>query len=77
MTSLTNCKNPSNNLFQENGSESRLWTVEKIDQLKQRKARTETLKRLSEQSSEVVSIFKVASRNYINIFLFHKGSLKI
>ncbi len=28
-------------------------------------------KRLSEQSSELVSVFKVTSRNFITIFLFH------
>ncbi len=33
--------------------------------------------RLSEQSSELVSVFKVASRKFLNIFLFHKCSLKI
>ncbi len=48
----------------ENGSKSRLWnwTLEKIHQWQKRGAGTEILMWLSEQSWELVSIFKEASR---------------
>jgi hypothetical protein len=51
-------------------------TLEKIDQWQQRKGGTESLVQLSEQSSELVSVFKEASRNFIIPYLFHDAVLK-
>jgi hypothetical protein len=47
------------------------YTLEKIDQEQQRKAGTESMMRLSEQSSELVTVFKEASKDSIIIFLFY------
>jgi hypothetical protein len=51
-------------------------TLEKIDQRQQRKAGTEILMRLSEQSLEVVNVFRESRRSFIIIFLFHKAANK-
>jgi hypothetical protein len=47
--------------------------LEKIDQWQRRKARAEILSRLSEQTFELVSAFKEASRKFIIIFSAHKA----
>jgi hypothetical protein len=49
-------------------------TQEKSDQWQQRKAGTEILLRLSEQSLELVTVFKEAGRDLLIIFLFHKAA---
>ncbi len=51
--------------------------MEKIDQWQQRKGGTESLAQLSEQSSELVSVFKEASINFIIPNLFHDAVLKL
>jgi hypothetical protein len=51
-----------------------ICTLEKIGHWQQRKAGTAILKLLSEQSLELVTVFKEASRDLIVIFLFHKAS---
>jgi hypothetical protein len=45
-------------------------TLQKIDQLERRKARTEIVMRLSEQISELASVIADASSNFVFIFLF-------
>jgi hypothetical protein len=49
-------------------------TLEKIYQRQRRKAGTEILLWLSEQSYELVTVFKEASRKLKIIFLFHKAA---
>jgi hypothetical protein len=44
--------------------------------MKVKKARTEIMKRLSEQSLEFVSVFQEASRNFLLLF-FSQDSFKI
>ncbi len=55
------------------GKPAMICTLEKIGHWQQRKARTSILKRLSDQSLELVTVFKEANRDLIVIFLFHKA----
>jgi hypothetical protein len=52
----------------ENFSESR-----PKEPMREKENRNRNLKRLSEQSLELLSVFKKASRNYMLIFLFTKA----